>query len=114
MAATTNDMTLPERIEALEVQILALRTELARTRLEQWTGRLEHLEVQYRLGRMETDERIGSLLTDLRHRIAKARARAESRGEAAGEAVDTLATGVEVVFADLREAMAQARGVVTR
>jgi len=113
MAAGTKDVTLPERIEELEVQILALRTELARTRLEQWTGRLEHLELQYHLGRMEADERVGSLLADVRHLIAKARSRAESRGEAAGEAVDTLATGVELAFADLREAMAQARSAVT-
>lgn len=114
MTTERDERTLPERIEELEAEILALRTELARARLEQWTGRLEDLELQYHLGRMEADERLGVLLADVRHRIALARSRAESRGEAAAGAVEAITTGIERAFADLRDAMVQARGAVVR
>lgn len=101
-------------VEELERQILALRLELARARLEQWAGRLDGLELQYHLGRMEADERLTALLADVRHRIATARARAESRRDAAEEAVEAVAEGVERAFADVREAMLRARAAITR
>ena len=103
-----------ERIDTLQAEIVGLRIELARTRIEQWAGRLDDLELQYHLGRMEADERLAAALADVRHRIATARARAESRGEAAEEAVEAVTSGVEHAFADLRQAMVRARDAVTR
>lgn len=113
-AGTAKDETaVRERIEELQAEIIGLRVELARTRIEQWAGRLDDLELQYHLGRMEADERRGTALADVRHRIARARQRAESRGEAAEEAVEAVTSGVEHAFADLREAMVRARDAVT-
>lgn len=110
---TTDETATRERIDALQAEIVGLRMELARTRIEQWAGRLDDLELQYHLGRMEADERLSAALADVRHRIAKARARAESRGEAAEEAVEAVTSGVEHAFDDLRQAMVRARDAVT-
>ena len=112
---TTEDQAATrERIDALQAEIVGLRMELARTRIEQWAGRLDDLELQFHLGRMEADERLSAALADVRHRIATARARAESRGEAAEEAVEAVTSGVEHAFDDLRQAMVRARDAVTR
>ena len=111
---TTEDQAATrERIDALQAEIVGLRMELARTRIEQWAGRLDDLELQYHLGRMEADERLAAALADVRHRIARARSRAETRGEAAEEAGEAVASGVEHAFADLRQAMVRARDAVT-
>jgi hypothetical protein len=110
---TTDETATRERIDALQAEIVGLRMELARTRIEQWAGRLDDLELQYHLGRMEADERLSAALADVRHRIAKARARAENRGEAAEEAVEAVTSGVEHAFDDLRQAMVRARDAVT-
>ncbi|MDR6861726.1 hypothetical protein [Phycicoccus sp. 3266] len=110
---TTDETATRERIDALQAEIVGLRMELARTRIEQWAGRLDDLELQYHLGRMEADERLSAALADVRHRIAKARARAENRGEAAEEAVEAITSGVEHAFDDLRQAMVRARDAVT-
>lgn len=110
---TTDETATRERIDALQAEIVGLRMELARTRIEQWAGRLDDLELQYHLGRMEADERLSAALADVRHRIAKARARAENRGEAAEEAVEAVTSGVERAFDDLRQAMVRARDAVT-
>jgi hypothetical protein len=108
-----DDKALHDRIEELQAEIIGLRVELARTRIEQWAGRLDDLELQYHLGRMEADERLAAALADVRHRIAQARRRAEARGEAAEEAVEAVTSGLERAFADLRQAMVQARDAVT-
>ena len=110
---TTDETATRERIDALQAEIVGLRMELARTRIEQWAGRLDDLELQYHLGRMEADERLAATLADVRHRIAKARARVENRGEAAEEAVEAVTSGVEHAFDDLRQAMVRARDAVT-
>jgi hypothetical protein len=109
---TTGETATRERIDALQAQIVGLRMELARTRIEQWASRLDDLELQYHLGRMEADERLSAALAEVRHRIARARARAERRGEAAEEAVEAVTTGVEQAFEDLRRAMVRARDAV--
>lgn len=119
MAAQKDDRTpldekaTRERIDELQAEVIGLRVELARARVEQWTGRLDDFELQYHLGRMEADERLAAALADVRHRVAKARTRAESRGEAAEEAVEALTSGIEHAFADLRQAMVRARDAVT-
>ncbi|WP_460937600.1 hypothetical protein [Phycicoccus ginsengisoli] len=111
--APTDERELRERIDQLQAEIIGLRVELAHTRIEQWAGRLDDLELQYHLGRMEADERLAAALADVRHRIARARQRAEARSEAAGEAVEAVTGGLERAFADLRQAMVQARDAVT-
>lgn len=106
--------SMSERVEEVEVQILALRVELARLRLEQWAGRVDDLELQAHLGRMEAGDRVAALLADLGHRIARGRAQGEVRGEAAVEALEVITAGVERAFADLRDAVVQARHAVVR
>jgi ribosomal protein L29 len=112
---STQDKASPEkRIEELEAEILALRTEVAQARFEQWAGRIDDLEVQAHLARMEADDRVAALISDVRSRIAKGRAQARVAGATATGVADALTEGVEKAIKDLRQSLVKARETASR
>lgn len=104
---------LEERIAALSREQADLRTQLARAQLDQWQGRIEDLEVQMRLGAMETSERLAPLVEQLRDRWLDARSQLDGATSTATEVVDSLRQGLEQAMRDIREAVLTARDQAT-
>ncbi len=109
-------MTTDERIAKLEAQIDDLRTKLAelhkklnKAQLDQWQGRIDDLEVQMHLGAMETTDRLTALMGHLRSRWADARRQVEDRASTASSMADTVRTGLETAFAEVRKALLETK-----
>lgn len=111
MADTTDDRIakLESQIKALEAKQSELYQQLADARLDQWKGRLEDLEVQARLGAMETNDRVTALVEQARDRWTDAKSQLRGATSAAGEVVETVRGGVERAIDDLRQAIIDAR-----
>jgi gas vesicle protein len=109
-------MTNEDRITGLEVQIrklqaeqTELRRQLAKAQLDQWRGRIEGLEVQIHLGAMEASDKLTRLLHQLRDKWADARRQLEENVSTASGVADTVRTGLESAFDDLRDALLEAK-----
>ena len=109
-------MTNDDRITGLEAQIrklqaqqAELRKQLARAQLDQWRGRIEDLEVQMHLGAMEASDKLTTLMHQLRGKWADARRQFEENISTASGVADTVRTGLENAFDDLRKALLEAR-----
>lgn len=101
---------LEAQIKALEAKHSELYQQLADARLDQWKGRLEDLEVQARLGAMETNDRVAALVEQARDRWNDAKAQIRGAASTAGDVVETVRGGVERAIDDLRRAILDARG----
>ena len=109
-------MTNEERIAKLEAQIDDLRAKLTdlnkqmtKAQIDQWHGRIEDLEVQMHLGAMESSDRINTLMTRLRTKWADARKQVEDKTSTATSVADTVRTGLENAFAELRKALLESK-----
>ena len=114
-------MTENERITKLEAQIERLEArqselydQLADARLDQWKGRLEDLEVQARLGAMETNDRVAALMEKARDRWDEARKQLSGATAAATEVVETVRSGFENAIDELRRALLDAKEQASR
>lgn len=112
MTEDTRIAELEARIAELSKEQADLRTQLARAQLDQWQGRIEDLEVQMRLGAMETSDRLAPLVEQLRDRWLDARAQVDGATSTAGEVVDSLREGLEQAMRDIRDAVFAARDQV--
>jgi hypothetical protein len=109
-------MTSEQRIAKLEAQIddlskkqADLNKQLTKAQLDQWRGRIEDLEVQLHLGAMESSDRLNALMAGLRSRWADARKQFEDRASTATSVADTVRTGLENAFAELRKALLETK-----
>ncbi|HEX6238350.1 MAG TPA: hypothetical protein VFZ68_14215 [Acidimicrobiales bacterium] len=100
---------LESQIKELEAKHTELYKQLADARLDQWKGRLEDLEVQARLGAMETNDRIKALIQQARDRWNDATAQVRGAASTAGDVLETVRGGIERALDDLRQAMLDAR-----
>lgn len=107
---------LDDRINALEGHIKELSAELAETRkqlaeaqLDQWKGRIDELEVQLSLGKLEAEEQMNPVLEQLRNRWLDAQRQIGGATSTAGDVFGSLRSGVESAWDDLRQAVADAR-----
>lgn len=104
-----------DRLDVLERQVGELREELARvnrelveSQLEAWRSRVEDLELQAHLARMDATDEVTSVLSVLRERWVEARDQVLSAGAPAGEALDSLRSGVEQALDEVRSALRNA------
>ena len=109
-------MTTDERIAHLEAQIDDLRAKLAelhqqmtKAQIDQWQGRIEDLELQMHLGAMETSDKLTALMGHLRSRWTDARQQFEDRASTASSIADTVRTGLENAFAEVRKALLETK-----
>lgn len=111
MADATED-----RIAGLEARIADLQTELAATRkqltdaqLDQWKGRIDELEVQMHLGRLDAEEQMEPVVEQLRNWWLDARDQVSQAGSAAGDAFSSLRSGLEQAMEQVRRGASAAR-----
>jgi predicted nuclease with TOPRIM domain len=109
-------MTMEERIAKVEAQVskiqakqAELHKQLTKAQIDQWQGRLEDLEVQMHLGAMETSDRLTALMDQLRGRWADARRQFEDTMSTASSVADTVRTGLESAFNEVRKALLESR-----
>ena len=113
-------MTTEERIAELEKQIhklhdqqADLRKQLAKAQIDQWQGRIEDLEVQMHLGAVEAGDKAQAQMNKLRDRWADARRQFEESIRTASGVADTVRTGLEKAFDDLRHALLESKNKLT-
>jgi len=113
-------MTNEERIDKLEAKIEALQTkqaalhkQLTDAQVEQWQARIDDLEVQVRLGTMEANQRLAPLMEQLRNRWIEARVQIEDKADIATSVTETLRTGVENAYRELRKALLETRDTIS-
>ena len=105
-----------DRITELEARITDLQTELAATRkqltdaqLDQWKGRIDELEVQMHLGRLDAEDQMEPVVEQLRNWWLDAREQVGNAGSVAGDAFSSLRSGVEQAMDQLRRGAGVAR-----
>jgi len=107
------DQELEGRVHALEAQLDELRRRLAETELDDWKSRIDQLEVQAHLAKMDADDELEPLLEQMRNRLLDARSQFDKAGTAAGGALSTVTDGVRSAAKDLGDALAEAVRKVT-
>jgi gas vesicle protein len=113
-------MTNEDRISQLEDQIhelhdqqADLRKQLAKAQLDHWQGRIEDLEVQMHLGAVEASDKATAQMKKLRDRWADARRQFEESIKTASSVADTVRTGLEKAFDDVRQALLESKNKLT-
>ncbi|HEX6419336.1 MAG TPA: hypothetical protein VFZ77_12620 [Acidimicrobiales bacterium] len=109
MADTDRIAKLEKQIERIEAKQAELYEQLAEARLDQWKGRLEDLEVQIRLGAMDTNDRVSALVQRTRDRWTDAKTQLSGAKATAVDVVETVRGGLETALSDLRKAVVDAR-----
>ncbi len=100
---------LEANIKALQAKQVALHKQLTDAQVEQWQARIDDLEVQVHLGAAEASQKLAPLMDKLRNTWIEARSQVEDKAETASNAADTLRTGVENAYAELRKAVLETR-----
>lgn len=109
-ATTSRIEQLETRIHELSDQLDATRRQLAEAQLDQWKGRIDDLEVQLNLAKLEASDTMSPVLEQLRNRWLDAQQQLTTAAGAAGDVFGSLRSGVESAFDDLRAAVRDARG----
>jgi len=113
-------MTTDERIAKLENHIHQLQDtqtdlykKLAQARVDQWHERIEDLELQVHLGAMGSNERLTELSEQLRNQWDRTHAQMQDASSTASGAADTLWTGLERAYGEVRQALLESRNMIT-
>lgn len=109
-------MTTEDRVTQLERQIKELqghqadlRKQLAQAQLDQWRARIEDLEVQMHLAAMEANDKLTTLMSQLRDKWADTRRRYDEGITTASSVADTMRTGLDKAIEDLRTALLESK-----
>ena len=109
-------MTTEEHLAQLQAQIdelhakqAELHKEFAKAQIDQWQGRIEDLELQMHLGATEANDKLATVMDQLRSKWADARRQFEDATSTASSVADTVRTGLENAVADVRKAMLESK-----
>lgn len=108
---TTEDrvIQLERQIEELQSHQADLRKQLAQAQLDQWRGRIEDLELQMHLAAMEANDKLTTLMSQLRDKWTDTRRRYEESITTASSVADTMRTGLDKAIEDLRTALLESK-----
>jgi predicted nuclease with TOPRIM domain len=114
-------MTTNERFKDLEEQLTELTAkqadlvqQFARARIDQWQGRIGDLEVQVHLGASESNEHLNQLAEQLRTKWERVRLQLDDASSTASTVTETLLTGLESAYRDVRQALLESRQEFSR
>jgi regulator of replication initiation timing len=113
MAKEDRIAKLEEQIGSLHAQQADLRKQLARAQLDQWQGRFEDLQLQVHLGAMEANDKVSALMGQLGDKWADARRQFEESIMTASGVAETVRSGLENAYADLRKALLESKNQLT-
>lgn len=108
---TTEDRVteLERQIDELQAHQSDLRKQLAQAQLDQWRGRIEDLELQMHLAAMEANDKLTTLMSQLRDRWTDTKRRYEDSITTASSVADTMRTGLDKAIEDLRAALLESK-----
>lgn len=108
-------MTTDERIAALEARLDSLAEanaevtrQLAQAHLDQWQARIDEIEVQIHLAKLEATDRVSDLTDELQNRWAKVRRQMQDATTTTAVA-ESLHSGLDKAYHDLRDAVMASR-----
>lgn len=111
-----SSMTTEDRVTQLERQInelqahqADLRKQLAQAQLDQWRARIEDLELQMHLAAVEANDKLTTLMSQLRDKWADTRRRYDEGITTASSVADTMRTGLDKAIEDLRTALLESK-----
>lgn len=104
---------LEAQISKLKAQQAELRKQLIKTQIEHWQGRIDDLEVQLHTGAVETSEKLTAKMDQLRSRWADTKEQWEAAVSTAASTKDTVRTGLDNAYRDLRQALLEAKNKLT-
>ena len=102
--------TLEQHIAELQDELKETRRQLTEAQLDKWKGRIDELEVQMSLGRLEATEQMNPVLEQLRNRWLDAQRQLSGATSTGRDVFGSLRSGVESAWDDLRKAIDDARG----
>ncbi len=102
------------QVDHLSRQVAEMMSFMAGSQLDQWMARIEDLELQASLARMELREEAGPRIEDLKGRLETARTELATAGDKAGDVWGVLSEGVRAAFADLKAAFEETKDLVAR
>lgn len=113
-------MTTEERIANLEARIDNLQEvhsivsrQLAQAHVDQWQARIDDLELQIHLGAAGATDRLAGLANELNSRWSKARQQMANASATTTGVTDTIRTGLESAYKDVRDALIESRKQLT-
>ncbi len=109
MMAEDRIRELETQIGKLQAQQADLRKQLIKARIENWQGRIDDLEVQIHTGAVETSEKLTVKMDQLRSTWADAKKQWEATISTAASAGDTVHTGLQSAYREMRNALLEAR-----
>jgi outer membrane murein-binding lipoprotein Lpp len=112
MVGTMAEDRIPEletQIGQLRAQQAELRKQLIKARIEYWQGRVDDLEVQLHTGAVETSQKLTAKMDQLRRTWADTKKQWEAAATTAASAGDTVRTGLESAYRELRQALLEAK-----
>jgi len=113
-AADSEQTTFERQVDDLSRQVKELTTFMVDGQLDQWKSRIDDLELQMALGRMELKEEAGPKIDELKTKLDEARAELTAAGDKATEVWATLSAGLRSAFAELKDAFVETKHLVTR
>jgi hypothetical protein len=102
------------QVDHLSRQVAEMMSFMAGSQLDQWMARIEDLELQASLARMELREEAGPRIEDLKGRLETARTELTTAGDKAGDVWGVLSEGVRAAFAELKSAFEETKDLVAR
>jgi DNA repair exonuclease SbcCD ATPase subunit len=112
----TNDeriKNLEQRLEKLEAAHDLVTRQLVEARVDQWQGRIDDLKLQVHLGTVEATDRIAALTAELDKRWSRARQQLAIAGATTSEVTETIRSGLESAYKDVRDALVESRKQLT-
>lgn len=113
---TMTDDRIPEiesQIGKLQAQQADLRKQLIKARIEYWQGRMDDLDIQMHTGAVETSGKLTAKMNQFRGTWAETKQQWEAATSTAASAGDTVHTGLENAYRELRDALLEAKNKLT-
>lgn len=109
-------MTTDERIAHLEARLdklsedhTTVTRQLSQAHVDQWQARIDDIELQMRLSTTRATERLDELNSELHTRWTDARGQMERASTTTTAVAETLYTGLDHAYKDLRDALLESR-----
>ncbi len=111
-AAESEHPTFERQVDHLSRQVADLTTFMADSQLDQWRARVDDLELQMALGRMELKEEATPKVEELRLKLDEAKDELAKAGDKASEVWTVISGGLRSAFAELKGAFEETKETV--
>lgn len=101
--------TLEARLDSLAEANAEVTRQLAQAHLDQWQARIDEIEVQIHLAKLEATDRVSELTDELQSRWARVRRQMQDATTTTTAVAESLHSGLDKAYHDLRDAVMASR-----